>query len=85
MGCCKGKNSFGKLNYQLIITPEEENSPGLGVEFLNCLDESLKIIQDTPGIYQKAGGARSPIAFVHYTCKTPTGKTLFFLAHFAGY
>jgi hypothetical protein len=35
--------------------------------------------------YQKAGGARSPIAFVHGTCKTPIGKTLFFLAHFAGY
>ncbi len=64
MEYCKGKNSFGKLNYQIIITPEaekdldeafkryEKNSPGLGVEFLNCVDESLKVIQDTPEIYQ---------------------------------
>lgn len=65
MGNCKGKNSIGKLNYQIIITPEaekdldeafewyEDNSPGLGIDFLNCVDESLKIIGDTPDIYQK--------------------------------
>jgi hypothetical protein len=47
MGYCKGKNSFGKLNYQVIITPEAEkdNSPGLGIDFLNCVDELLKVIQ----------------------------------------
>ena len=53
------------MKYQLIIRPEaeldlveafqwyEEQSPGLGGEFLRCIDASFDIIIRSPGLYQK--------------------------------
>jgi toxin ParE1/3/4 len=53
------------MNYEIIIRPEaesdlneafhwyEEQSPGLGLEFLRCVDAAFDIIQRNPVLYQK--------------------------------
>lgn len=53
------------MNYEIIIRPEaesdlteafhwyEEQSPGLGLEFLRCVDAAFDIIQRNPLLYQK--------------------------------
>lgn len=52
------------MSYQIIIRPEAENdirdafdwyearSPGLGLEFVRCIDASFDIILESPVIYQ---------------------------------
>lgn len=53
------------MNYQIIVRPEAESdlnkafqwyevqSPGLGLEFLRCVDDSFDVIQQNPLLYQK--------------------------------
>ncbi len=53
------------MNYQIIIRPEAENdieetfswyeeqSIGLGMEFIRCMDAAIDLITRTPEIYQK--------------------------------
>jgi plasmid stabilization system protein ParE len=53
------------MNCQLIIRPEAENdleesflwyqeqSPGLGFEFLRCIDAAFETIMEYPDLYQK--------------------------------
>ncbi len=53
------------MNYEIIVRPEaegdlkeafywyEEQNPGLGLEFLRCVDAAFDILKRNPKIYQK--------------------------------